>query len=117
VKILRWAGDKYSLTVSATGVSANNRLIGLFLKVVKETERLTNTEMAVIPCIQIPLTINSKLVDAYRRWLTYYEIERQIAGEMILNKYLEDPVFQCRRDWKIILRDIASLQTLFRDGI
>jgi hypothetical protein len=76
VKILRWAGDKYSLTVSAAGVSANNGLIGLFLKVVKETERLTNTEMAVIPYIQIPLTINSKSVDAYRRWLTYNEIER-----------------------------------------
>jgi len=100
VKILRIAVEKYGLTVTAAGVSANNRLTSLFLEAVKETERLADTEIAVIPCIQIPLTIHGKPVDTYRRWLTYYEIERQIAGDMILDKYLEDPVLQCRRDWK-----------------
>jgi hypothetical protein len=100
VKILRLAIEKYGLTVYAAGVSADNGLTGLFLKAVKETERLTNTELAIIPCIQIPLTINRRPVDAYRRWLTYYEIERQTAGDTILNKYLEDSVLQCRRDWK-----------------
>jgi hypothetical protein len=35
VKILRLAVEKYGLTVSATGISANNGLTGLFLKAVK----------------------------------------------------------------------------------
>ena len=34
------------------------------------------------------------------RALTYYEIERQIAGNMILDKYLEDPLLQYIRSWK-----------------
>jgi hypothetical protein len=105
VKILRLAVEEYGLTVSAAGVSANNELAGLFLKAVKETERIINTELAVIPCIQIPLTIKQKPVDPYRRWLTYYEIERQTAGDAILNKYLEDPVLQCRKEWKTKFRE------------
>ncbi|MFQ6095338.1 MAG: hypothetical protein ACE5NN_04265, partial [Candidatus Bathyarchaeia archaeon] len=100
VRILRRAVEKYGLTVTAAGVMPNNKLINLFFKAVKETERVTNTEIAVIPCIQIPLTIHEKPVDTYRRWLTYYEIERGIAGDGLLNKYLEDPVLQCRSGWK-----------------
>ncbi len=100
VKILRLAVEKYGLTVTAAGVSADNQFTNLFLEAVRETERLADTEIAVIPCIQIPLTIHGKPVDTYRRWLTYYEIERQIAGDGILDRYLEDPVLQCRRGWK-----------------
>lgn len=100
VKILRIAVEKYGLTVTAAGVSSNSRLTRLFLEAVRETERLADTEIAIIPCIQIPLTIHGKPVDTYRRWLTYYEIERQLAEDIILDKYLEDPVLQCRRDWK-----------------
>ncbi len=100
VKILRIAVEKYGLTVTAAGISADNRLTNLFLEAIKETERLADTEIAVIPCIQIPLTIHGEPVDTYRRWLTYYKIERQIAGDMILDKYLEDPVLQCRKGWK-----------------
>lgn len=100
VKILRIAVEKYGLTVTVAGASGDNRLTRLFLEAVKETERLADTEIAIIPCIQISLTIHGKPVDTYRRWLTYYEIERQIAGDMILDKYLEDPVLQCRRGWK-----------------
>ena len=100
VKILRIAVEKYGLTVTAAGIPADNRLTKLFFEAIKEAEKLTDTEIAVIPCIQIPLTILGEPVDTYRRWLTYYEIEKQIAGEMLLDKYLEDPVLQCRRGWK-----------------
>jgi hypothetical protein len=105
VKILRIAVEKYGLTVTATGISAGNRLTKLFFEAIKEAEKLTDTEIALIPCIQIPLTIHGKPVDTYRRWLTYYEIERQIAGDMVLGKYLEDPVLQCRRGWKATFKE------------
>ncbi len=100
VKILKIAVEKYGLTVTAAGIPANDPLSSLYFEAIKETEKLADTEIAVVPCIQIPLTINGKPVDTYRRWLTYYEVERQLAGEEILGKYLEDPVLQCRKDWK-----------------
>jgi len=99
VKIMRIA-VKYGLTVTAAGIMPNNRLTSLFFEAIKETEKLTNTEIALIPCIQIPLTIHGTPVDTYRRWFTYYEIERHIIGKETLKKYLEDPVLQCRRGWK-----------------
>lgn len=100
VKIMRIAVEKYGLTVTAAGIMPNNQLTSLFFEAIKETERLTDTEIAIIPCIQIPLTIRGTPIDTYRRWLTYYEIESHITGEKILSKYLEDPVLQCRSGWK-----------------
>ena len=114
VKILRIAVEKYGLTVTAAGVPANNRLTRLFFEAVKEVEILAETEIAVIPCIQIPLTIHGKPVGTYRRWLTYYEIERQIAGDMILDKYLEDPVLQCRRGWKAKFKETLHSSKPYR---
>ncbi len=100
VRILRVAVEKYGLTVAAAGIMPDNKLTNTFFKAIKETERLTNTRMATIPCIQIPLTIHGKPVDTYRRWLTYYKLESRVVGERILSKYLEDPVLQCRPGWK-----------------
>jgi hypothetical protein len=100
VEILRVAVKKYGLTVVAAGIMPGNRLTSLFFKAIEEIERLTNIEIATIPCIQIPLTINGKPVDTYRRWLTYYKLESSIIGEKALSKYLEDPVLQCRPGWK-----------------
>ena len=105
VKIVRIAVEKYGLTVTAAGIMPDNQLTSLFFQAIKETERLTDTEIAIIPCIQIPLTIHGKPVDTYRRWLTYYEIERRIMGEEPLNKYLEDPVLQCRSGWKAMFKE------------
>jgi hypothetical protein len=105
VKIMRISVEKYGLTVTAAGIMPGNQLVSLFFEAVKETERLTDTEIAIIPCIQIPLAIRGTPVDTYRRWLTYYEIERHVTGEKTINKYLEDPVLQCRSDWKARFRE------------
>jgi len=105
VKILRIAVEKYGLTVTAAGIMSNNKLVSLFFKAVKEAEKLTGIEIAMIPCIQIPLIIHGRPVDAYRRWLTYYEIERYLTEKNLLNKYLEDPVLQCRNGWKIKFKE------------
>ena len=113
VKILRTAVEKYGLTVTAAGMMASNKLTGLFFKGIKETEKLTDTEIAIIPCIQIPISIRGKPVDAYRRWLTYYEIERRIAGKRILKKYLEDPVLQCRSGWKANFKETLKYSNAY----
>ena len=114
VKIMRIAVEKYGLTVTAAGITPNNGLTSLFFEAIKETEKLTDTEIAIIPCIQIPLTIHGKPVDTYRRWLTYYEIERHTSGKEPLNKYLEDPVLQCRRDWKAKFKENLQYSKPYR---
>jgi len=100
VRILRVALEIFGATVAAAGISDENRLGELFFKAIKETERTTRREIAIIPCIQIPLKILGKPVDVYRRWLTYYEIEKRQTDRELLRKYLEDPVLQCRSGWR-----------------
>ena len=105
VKILRVAVEKYGLTVVAAGIMPSNKLTSLFFKAIRETERLTDIKIATIPCVQIPLTIQGKPVDTYRRWLTYYKLESSITGKRTLGKYLEDPVLQCRPGWEAKFKD------------
>jgi len=105
VKILRVAVERYGLTVVAAGIMPSNNLTSLFFKAIRETERLTNVKIATIPCVQIPLTIQGKPVDTYRRWLTYYKLESSITGKRTLGKYLEDPVLQCRPGWEAKFKD------------
>jgi len=99
-KILRIAVEKYGLTVIATGAPDESRLSELLFRAIGETERATDTQIAVIACVQIPLTILGKPVDVYRRWLTYYEIEKRVMCEESSKKYLNDPILQCRSGWK-----------------
>jgi len=102
VRILMIAVEKYGVTVTASGmVSNDNPLAVLFQKAVKEAAAMTGVEIATIPCVQVPLTIMGRPVDVYRRWLTYYEIERQRMKEELVGRYFEDPVLQCRPDWKV----------------
>jgi len=100
VKILRLAVEKYALTVTSAGIPGNEgKLAGLFLRAIKETERMTEAEIYLIACIQIPLKIERKPVDTYRRWITYYEIERRMSDGDLARRYLEDPILGCRSGW------------------
>jgi hypothetical protein len=107
VKILRIAVEEYSLAVTSGGTS-NNYLLNLFLQAIKKTEQLTKIKMAMIPCIQIPLVINEKPVDTYKRWMTHYEIEKRFNDGKILKKYLEDPILLCRKGWKAKFKEILK---------
>jgi len=100
VKILSKAVNEYGVTVVAAVPANEGGLAELFLRAVKETTHRTGVEIALIPCLRIPLTIGEEPLDDYRRWLTYYKIERLLAGDDILKKYLEDPVLQCREGWR-----------------
>jgi hypothetical protein len=100
VRILRSCVERYGLTVTAAGMMSD-KLGGLFLKAIKEVERITETEIALIPCVPIPLAIGRKPVDVYRRWVTYYELEKRTADEELARRYLEDPILGCRSNWRI----------------
>jgi len=104
--ILRLSVERYGLTVSAAGtMGGNERLGGLLLKAIKEAERITETEIALIPCIRIPLSIKRKPVDTYRRWMTYYEIEKRATDGELARRYLEDPILNCRVGWSIKFKE------------
>jgi len=100
IKILSKAVNEYGITVAAAMPANEGGLAELFLRAVKETIHRTGVEIALIPCLRIPLMIGEEPIDDYRRWLTYYKIERLLAGDDVLEKYLEDPVLQCREGWR-----------------
>ena len=100
VAILSGVVQEYGITVFSAAPSTEGQLAKLHLEAVHETILQTGIEIALIPCLRILLTVNGKPLDDYRRWLTYYEIEKRIVGEEILEKYLNDPVLQCREGWK-----------------
>lgn len=100
-RILEIAVEKFGVTVTATGTTNDGeKLASLHLEAIRETERNTGIEFAVIPCVQIPVTVERRPIDVYRRWLTYYEAERKQIDDGLLRRYLEDPVLQSRSNWK-----------------
>lgn len=99
MRVMRRAVEGFGVTVFAS-MLGEGELAKLFLKAVEETAQATQTDIALIPCLRIPLKINSKPVDDYRRWVTYYKIEKETVGEELREKYLKDPVLLCREGWE-----------------
>jgi len=100
-RILEIAVEKFGVTVTATGTTNDGeKLVNIHFEAIRETGRNTGIEFAIIPCVQIPITVARRPVDVYRRWLTYYEAERKQVCIGLLQRYLEDPVLQSRSNWK-----------------
>lgn len=99
VELLRKAVEEYGVTVTAA-MSSVDRLSTLLLEAVRTAIRQTGVEIALIPCFKIPLIIDGRAIDDYRRWVTYYHIERRVVGEQILERYVNDPVLLCREGWR-----------------
>lgn len=99
VALLRNAVEEHGVTV-ASAMPSGDRLSTLFLDALRTTMRQTGVEVALIPCFKIPLTIDGHAVDDYRRWVTYYHIEKRMVREEILERYVNDPVLLCREGWR-----------------
>jgi hypothetical protein len=56
-------------------------------------------DIEVIPCFSIPVNINGKTPDAFRRWATYIESQKEDYPG-ILNRFLSDPILGLRPGWK-----------------
>jgi hypothetical protein len=98
VALLTWAVEEYGVTVT-TAMSSTNKLSTLFLKGIKIATQRSRVDIALIPCFQIPLIVNGRPVDGYRRWVTYYNIEKMQEPEL-LKKYVTDPILLCRDGWR-----------------
>lgn len=100
-RILEIAIKKFGVTVTATGtMNDSQKLVSIHFEAIRETGRNTGIEFAIVPCVQIPITVERRPIDVYRRWLTYYEAERKPFYNGLLQRYLEDPVLQSRSNWK-----------------
>jgi len=108
VEVLVKAVRDYGVTVISAVPSIEGRLASLLLKAIKETEALTNVEMAIAPCLRIPLRIDGEPIDDYRRWVSYLNYEINLAGKGVLERYLNDPILLCRRGWVQKLRYTVS---------
>lgn len=100
VKIMKKAVEEYGITAIANTPSTEGKLSELLLEAIKETIKATSVEIALISCFMIPLRVCNKPIDDYRRWITYYEIEKKNTGEELLRRYVEDPILQSRDGWK-----------------
>jgi len=96
-RLLERAIGKHDLTAISV-MPPMNHLSNLFFQALRNAESNTGIEAGLIACFTIPLMINSKPLDDYRRWTTYYHIEAK-NDSRIAKKYLEDPILQCRQGW------------------
>ncbi|MBS7643861.1 hypothetical protein KEJ26_04740 [Candidatus Bathyarchaeota archaeon] len=119
IRFLLEAVEKFGVTVVGAMPATESKLARLYLDAINETIKRTGVEIAIIPCIRIPLVVGRTPLDDYRRWLTYYEIERKLATPKILDKYLEDPILVCGRvGWKErLLNTLAHSRPYCKDEL
>lgn len=103
ISLMSFIVKEYGVTVfAASAYIEDNRLSKLYFQALKEAIDRTGINIAIIPCFRLPLFIGETPVDDYRRWLTYFQIEKSVCEEDELRKkYLTDPILLCRRGWKI----------------
>jgi hypothetical protein len=99
IRILTKAVEEYGITVLGAAPACESQLAEQLLEAIRVTSLRTGRKLSLIPCLRIPLTIEGVAVDDYRRWLSYYEVERKFDGK-ILERYLDDPILQCREGWR-----------------
>lgn len=110
IRILTKAVEEYGITVMGAAPASESQLAEQLLEAVRVASQMTERKLSLIPCLRIPLTIDGVGVDDYRRWLSYYEVERKIDGK-ILERYLDDPILQCREGWREKLLYASVLST------
>lgn len=97
-ELLKKAIAQYSLTTISVMPPGMSPLSHLFFQALKEASKATGVEPGLVVCFMIPLRIQSKPVDEYRRWVTYHSIEASNDRE-VAQKYLKDPILLCREGW------------------
>jgi len=99
IRILTKAVEEYGITVLGAAPATESQLAVQLLEAVRVASRRTGRKLALIPCLRIPLTIHGEPIDDYRRWLSYYQVEKKIT-DGTLKRYLDDPILQCREGWR-----------------
>ena len=99
IEVLKKAVNSYGVTAMAVMPTTLKEQSEPLLNAILKTIKITDIDLGIIPCIQIPLTIDGVRVDAYRRWVTYYSIEKKIGEVEIYEKIIKDPILLCREGW------------------
>ncbi len=53
----------------------------------------------LIPCVEIPVKLGGRRIDAFRRWATYLTFESEFHPE-VRQRILDDPILNFRDGWK-----------------
>lgn len=48
-------------------------------------------DIELLPCVEIPIKLEDGRINAYRRWVTYAELERDIHSD-VLHRMANDPI-------------------------
>lgn len=99
-RILKRSIEKYNLTVFSAPTYIDGQRALKFLKAFNNIKSKTKIDIKLIVCLKIPLLLEDKKIDDYRRWITYYNIEKKYGEKIILERYLNDPILQTRENWK-----------------
>jgi len=92
---------EYGIDVLGVMPDIENSLFNNLLNAIKKVEANYGIEIGLGICIPVPLEIDGKPIDVFRRWLTYYHNEKKLVDENdLLKRYLNDPVLQWRKGWK-----------------
>ncbi len=106
-KVIRTALN-YDVKFFAASSRTFNPLAPNYLDAVKEIEAEDEKQIWLIPCIDVPFRFKGKRVDDYRRWKTHLEHEAKQYGNIITQRYLEDPILNYRQGWKEGLNSAKS---------
>jgi hypothetical protein len=91
---------KYNVKFFAAASHGFNELAPIYLEAVREVGDEEETELLLIPCMDVPLRLGGREVDDYKRWKTHLTYESNKFGKHISKRYLDDPVLNCRPRWK-----------------
>jgi hypothetical protein len=100
VTIMKKAVEEYGVTAFAHMPSTEGTRSERLVEAIRETMKATSVEIALIPCFRIPLQAGDESIDDYRRWVTYYAIEKEHTGDALLGRYVDDPILQARAGWE-----------------
>ncbi len=99
VELLRKAYESGLNTISVMSMPGNE----LFKKLLEALRFLKRegTVFQVAPCVSVPLKLDDRPIDDYRRWLTYFNYEcKYVDPKELEKKYLNDPILLTRSNWR-----------------
>jgi len=82
----------------AAASPGSSRLAPLHLQVLKETFD-EGHDIELIPCVGVPVEIQDRGVDAFRRWATYLALEEDLFSG-VRQRILDDPILNFREEWR-----------------
>jgi len=98
-KVMKTAID-YDVRIFSASAHMFNSLAQIYLQAVKEVEDEEGMDIQLIPCLDVPLRLRGRKLNDYKRWKTHVNYESETFGKSVTQRVLEDPILNCRPNWK-----------------